>query len=332
MFVARVQPWREDRRTVTAFVARRGNVSDPLSDVFSLLQLRNLRCTRLEAAGVWGLAFRAQPMLKFVAVLRGTCWISVTGMKPSELAAGDAFLLVNANGYAVSSGPRAKLKDGNRLFEVTDSDVVRLGGGADTVLIGGSFIVEGNDLSPLLDVLPSFLAIPSSNPAAASLHTTLGLLDGELSRPGIGGSLMAKHLADILLLQALRAHAISVDADSLGWIGALADKHIGAALALMHAQPGMRWTVDKLAAAAGLSRSSFAARFKLRLGVAPLEYLLQWRMRRARHLLRQGDVSIGNLAAELGYASESAFGNAFKRFFGKAPGSYWAGAAGADEG
>jgi len=93
----------------------------------------------------------------------------------------------------------------------------------------------------------------------------------------------------------------------------------------MHAQPGTRWTVAKLASAAGLSRSSFAARFEARLGVAPLEYLLQWRMQRARHALRSGTAPIGRLASELGYASESAFGNAFKRFFGRAPKSYWSG-------
>jgi hypothetical protein len=217
-------------------------VSDPLSDVLSLLQVRSAWCSRLEAKGRWGLSFPAAPLLKFVAVMRGSCWITGASEQPQKLGMGDAFLLINACGYGVSSAPDMALEDGARMFRDAERRIVRLGG-AETVLFGGSFIVEGEDVSPLLDVLPSFLVIRADSPAAATLRTTLGMLNAELEAPSIGGALMTKHLADILLLQALRAYAASADADTLSWIGALADKHIGAALTLMHAKPGRRWTV-----------------------------------------------------------------------------------------
>nr|WP_246787362.1 helix-turn-helix transcriptional regulator [Rhizobium leguminosarum] len=73
----------------------------------------------------------------------------------------------------------------------------------------------------------------------------------------------------------------------------------------------------------GMSRSAFAQRFKELVGTAPLDYVTRWRMHRAREALRREDVSVAGLAAALGYSSESAFGNAFKRVFGRAPKRYW---------
>lgn len=295
---------------------------DPLSDLLSLLKVRNVRCTRLEASGRWGLSFPARPILKFVAVLRGSCWLVGAADIPQQLSPGDTFLLFNAPTYGVASDPDMALQDGSQLFGQLDENMAQLGGD-DVILLGGSFVVEADDLSALLSVLPPFFLVPAHSPPAAMLRNTLDMLDAELERTGIGSSLMIKHLADILLLQALRAYAARSEPDDLGWIGALVDRHIGSALALMHADPGRRWSVAELASAVGLSRSSFAARFTKLVGSPPLDYLLRWRMQRARLALRQNDLPIGRLAADLGYASESAFGNAFKRVVGCSPKRYW---------
>ena len=296
-------------------------MNDPLSDVLLLMQVRNVKCTRLEAQGNWGLSFATASMLKFVTVLRGSCWITGVSDLPCRLDEGDAFLLINACGYGVSSDPDVAMADGDRLFQSAQSNVVRLGG-SETVLIGGSFIVQGDDLSPLLDVLPSFFAIRTDNPAIAALKSTILMLDAEMDRGDIGGPLMKQHLANMMLIQAIRAFCATAHPDDLSWISALGDKHIGAALTLMHTDPGFHWTVAGLAGAVCLSRSSFAARFKARVGLAPLEYLLRWRMQRARHTLRTAPVPISRLASDLGYSSESAFSFAFKRVVGQAPKQY----------
>ena len=139
----------------------------------------------------------------------------------------------------------------------------------------------------------------------------------------MGASLMTHRLADILLVQALRAYVGLRGKDSAGWIGALTDERIGGALRLMHGDAGRHWTVDGLARAVGMSRSAFAARFKELVGASPLDYLLRWRMQLAREALRRNEASVASLADRLGYASESAFGNAFKRVHGRAPKRYW---------
>jgi transcriptional regulator GlxA family with amidase domain len=102
----------------------------------------------------------------------------------------------------------------------------------------------------------------------------------------------------------------------------MADPRIGAALSLIHQNPGRGWTVGELGAAAGMSRSAFAVRFKDLVGLSPADYLLRWRMQRARNALRRGEASVHRIALEAGYRSASAFGNAFKRVFGRPPRRY----------
>jgi AraC-like DNA-binding protein len=90
----------------------------------------------------------------------------------------------------------------------------------------------------------------------------------------------------------------------------------------MHAEPGRPWELGQLAKAASMSRSTFALRFKTVLGVAPLTYLTEWRMRLAEKALRDDGTSVAALAQSLGYASEAAFSHAFKRVTGSAPKRY----------
>src|SRR5690606_22143046 len=102
----------------------------------------------------------------------------------------------------------------------------------------------------------------------------------------------------------------------------LGDERLAVALQLMHAQIDRPWTVPQLAKAAALSRSSFFERFSRTVGVAPMEYLLGWRMQIARNLLRQGELTASQIAQRAGYGSASAFSVAFRRHVGMAPGRY----------
>lgn len=298
------------------------SVVDPLSEALSLLDMRSARCTRLEAGGAWALRFPAKPALKFVAVLRGQCWITLQDEQPYRLEAGDTFLLTNAPPYVIANDPRKLPEDGIALFDWAHSDVAHYGG-AETVLLGGAFVFHAGNAQLLLDALPPLIHIPAQDPAAAVLRGTLEILDGEIRSTRIGSSLITHRLADILLVQALRGYVALHGNDGTGWIGALADRKIGAALSLMHGDIGHRWTVGELASAVGMSRSGFALRFKDLVGAPPLDYLLRWRMQVAREALRRNEGSVASLAAQLGYASESAFGNAFKRVLGRAPKRYW---------
>ena len=194
--------------------------------------------------------------------------------------------------------------------------------GNDTVLIAGTFSFEESDADLLLDSLPTFLLIPSRNASATVVRSTLAILDIEIKGTQIGAAVLTDRLVDILLVQVLRAALIQDDGDNLGWISALADPRIGRAIGLMHGNAAYPWSLETLAASVAMSRSAFSKRFKSLVGLAPLDYLLRWRMRLARNALRRGS-TVATVASEVGYSSESAFGHAFKRIYGIAPRRYW---------
>jgi AraC-like DNA-binding protein len=129
------------------------------------------------------------------------------------------------------------------------------------------------------------------------------------------------HLADILIIQALRTWIDSAPEANRGWLAALRDKQLGRALAAIHREPEKSWTVESLASLAGMSRSGFSARFTQLVGESAKRYLTRWRMQLARAQLQQTPDTLAVLADRLGYQSEAAFCRAFKREFGVPPGS-----------
>jgi AraC-like DNA-binding protein len=225
----------------------------------------------------------------------------------------------------LTNDPQLTPEDGLTSFDWEHSDVARHGG-SETVLIAGSFVFEALYVRLLLDALPSFMLIPEKDPAAAILRGLLEILDREIRTGQMGTSLVTRRLADVLLVLVLRGYVARHGSVGSGWIGAAADPQIGAALNLMHGDIAHRWTVGELARAVGMSRSAFAADFKEKVGSPPLDYLLRWRMQIARDALRRGE-TIAAVATKVGYASESAFGNAFKRVHDRAPKRYWSSVA-----
>jgi AraC-like DNA-binding protein len=303
-----------------------GALMDPLSDVLSLLNTDGALSVRLEAGGVWAMRFAAFRHLKFGAVLSGACWIAVDGADaPVHLRQGDCYLIANGLPYRISGDLDTEPADGNALFAAAGADRILRYGTEDptTVVIGGSITFDELNARLLLDALPPLVTVRGSTDPASVLSSALELLAYETAAPRPGAALMTGHLARILFVQALRAHLASPDApSSSGWLGALADPQIGAALSLMHQDVARRWTVRELAAAVTMSRSGFADRFKALVGVAPIDYLLQRRMQTAGKALRDGDRTVSVIATAWGYSSESAFSNAFKRVMGQSPGQY----------
>ncbi len=86
--------------------------------------------------------------------------------------------------------------------------------------------------------------------------------------------------------------------------------------------PARAWTVAQLAKEAALSRSAFFDRFNRAVGVAPMEYLLAWRMAMAKNMLRGSDGGVAEIARRVGYGSASAFSVAFTRHVGLSPTQY----------
>lgn len=291
-------------------------VADPLSDVLNVLGARVTRRTRLEAAGRWALTFPALDRLKFVALLRGTGWMTLPARAPQLMSAGDVCLLGRTT-YTVSSDPEVPPLDG-QTFYGAGGDVARLGGD-ETIAIGGTVTFDPGNVDFLLDMLPDFLFVPRSSAASGAIATILGLMNDETDRDIIGSDIVSARLADVLVVEAIRAYAGSTEQVEIGWLGALSDPRLGRVLRLIHGDVVQPWTVAQLAGVAGMSRAAFSAEFARRVGQPPLAYLRAWRLTIARAALARGDETVASIAHKVGYTSQSAFGHAFRSAFGSPP-------------
>jgi len=289
--------------------------ADPLSDVLTVLGANVTRRTRLEASGQWALSFPPLDRLKFVALLKGTAWLMAPELDPQLLSAGDV-CLIGRTAYAVASDPNLPPRDGQPLYK--GCDVARLGGD-DTIALGGTVSFAPVNADFLLDMLPDFILVPRSSPGSGAVSTILALLNGEAERGAMGSRIVSARLADILLVEAIRAYAEGGERLRTGWLGALSDPRLGCALRAIHQDIARPWTVAHLAAAAGMSRAAFSAAFARQVGQPPLTYVRAWRLTLARAALARGDTDIASIGGKLGYTSQSAFTYAFRRAFGASP-------------
>jgi AraC-like DNA-binding protein len=315
---------------------------DPISDVFRTMHVTSVVHARLEATAPWGLIREGEDgndavlrshgaenspsqLAHFGMVSRGNCWLSVGGITdPLPLTGGDCFLLAPGSTYALRDDPRTPARSFCEAAPKKDSNVIHYGGGGvSTTIVSGWFRFDQMSVKPLRRLLPELILIKADQAKTLALHATLQLLASEMSEPAPGAEVMVNRLADILFIQCVRAHIASgSESCKSGWLRAIFDAKIGAALKAMHERVENPWTVEGLAVAAGMSRSAFALRFKELLKETPLEYLTNWRMYKATGLLQEDDKKLFEVAKSVGYDSDAAFSKAFKRVLGVAPREY----------
>jgi AraC-like DNA-binding protein len=299
---------------------------DPLSDVLSLLKPLSYMCGGFDIGGDLSLQFQKHEGIKCYAIVSGQCWLSVEGVPDALLlTAGDCFLLPRGRPFRLSTDLTSAPVDAIKLIHSMparrNGGIVTINGGGRHFMVGGHFLLGGNHASILLGMLPPIVHIRKESDKAA-MRWSLERLMQELLEPQPGGVLVAQHLAYMMLVQALRLHLAEGLKGGVGWLFALADKQIGTAIHAVHDDPGHNWTLQELAQHAGMSRSTFAQKFKEKVGESPMEYLTRWRMLLAGDRLINSNDSISSMARSLGYESESAFSTAFKRVMGCSPRQY----------
>jgi AraC-like DNA-binding protein len=291
---------------------------DPLSDILSLMKPSSYGFRGLDAGRDWALSYAASAGVRCYAIQSGRCRIELDEAEPLELSAGDFVLLPGGTAYRLCGGEPTEPIDAFRFFPgIPAGRTAVLNGGGDCTGVGGYFYFNGLHAERLLDALPPILHV-SAERSLAALSSSIYRLMAELREPRPGGTLIAEHLAQALLIEALRVHLEQAPLGS-GWLLALADPRIHAAMTAMHREPAQRWTLRDMARVAGMSRSSFAIHFKVKVGESPMDYLTHWRMILAADRLANGGMTIASVAPMVGYESESAFGAAFRRVIGHSP-------------
>lgn len=292
----------------------------------------------------------------FHILVEGECWIALEGHSPVHLSAGDVIIFPRADQHVLGSTLSVRpLPIGTFLPPGPLEGIARIEegrSGAVTRFVCG-YLHCDQRFNPLIGALPALLLVvrtddrtgqasapdPAQERALALvpgilpidggdwLATTLrhAVEEAESLRPG--HAVMLARLTEILFVEVLRRFMQQLPAAQRGWLAAVRDPVVGQTLRLLHAHPERAWTVEELATAVAVARSTLADRFTLLVGEPPMRYLAAWRIQLAQSLLRQSRTSVAEVALRVGYESEAAFNRAFKRHVGQPPAAWRASVA-----
>lgn len=268
----------------------------------------------------------AERVVIFHLITQGECFVEIDGEPPVHLEAGDAVVFPQGHAHRMCSAPGIEPARGARLENILSRRPRKLvygGGGLTTRLVCGYLACDTRLARMLLRGLPSLMkvSVRGSN-AGVWLEASLqyALAEARSPRPG-GASVLAK-LAEVLFIEVLRLYMNEQSAGRPGWLGAVRDRIVGAALTQLHTRPAHTWTLESLARAAGTSRSVLAERFQHLVGSGPMEYLTQWRMLLAANLLCGSNAPLARIAEDIGYQTDTAFIRAFRREYGMPPATW----------
>jgi AraC-like DNA-binding protein len=299
---------------------------DVLTDVLNTLELKGWLSSRRELETPWRYDFAASKDSMFHVLSFGGAYLEVEGeAEPIRIEDGDVVLFPTGQPhslYDAPTSPRTRLVhldyNPQRGYQV----VFREGTGPKPLLLCGAFHFDYPHNFPLLHRLPNLIHVRGTQGRVEEgFADIVRMIARESATQRHGADVMLNRLTELLFIQVIRLWIDQQAEVSVGWVGALHDPPISAALGLIHQSPAHKWTVSELAEAVALSRSAFSARFTKLVGEPPMTYLTRWRMLKATRLLKN-DVGMETIAELLGYESEAAFRKAFKREIGIPPAQY----------
>lgn len=295
---------------------------DTLQQVLRLLHIKPTLYFRHAFSAPWGMEIGPSDAAQFHIVVHGHCLLrSVVASEDLTFSAGDIVVLPHGTAHALLSSPDSPTVPGHDVLAAFQNKALMFQGTSPSAeLVCGHFDYSHDSAwQPLLRALPDLIHVPAEAYGKAVEATTVAHLLTKEMEVGFGGDgLVAERLAEALFVLTLRAY-LSQDEPHQGFLAAIRDPRIGKALALIHGNVGSKIILDDLVQVVGMSRSAFANRFKEVLGLSPMAYAEQWRLLRARDMLRETRLSIADVAVRVGYESAAAFHRAFKREFGNTP-------------
>lgn len=294
-------------------------MSDPLTEVVTLLQPSASHSKLVGGAGAWRVRRSEAGQPFYCLILQGCVRLEVDRHEALELQEGDFVLVPAAYGFTMS-GPEREVPGGNDPWLVARLDgETRHGvqsGPADERLLVGYCSFGSPDAEMLVSLMPEVVLVRGEE----RLNTLVRLVADESAAERPGREAVLTRMLEVMLIESLRSCAGNIG--SPGLLRGLADARLAVAIRCMHEAPTRAWTVADLAKQAALSRTSFFEKFSRAVGMAPMEYLLAWRMAIAKKMLRTEDAGVAEVAERVGYGSASAFNVAFTRYTGVPPGRY----------
>ncbi len=296
-------------------------MSDPLAAIISLLRPQTVLSKIVSGAGKWSIRKPRWEDPAFCLLLDGSCFLQPEGVAALELAEGDFVLLPEMPSFTLASD----LDISATLVPFDPSRETRYGtksGPATMRMLGGYFRFDRANAQLLVRLLPPVVHIRREEAGATRVRRIVELIGEETDAHRPGRDLILERLVEVLLVEALRFRSASAAREEQGLLAGLSDPALARPLHEIHVDVARRWTVEELARTAGMSRAVFAERFARKVGMPPMQYLLEWRMAIAKDLLRRERPPLAEVAERVGYQSASAFSTAFTRLTGCTPSEF----------
>jgi AraC-like DNA-binding protein len=291
---------------------------DVLSAILERHPVRGVILSDGRYGGRWAVEVHTPGVAGFHLVLEGGCLLRVPGEAPVRLEQGDVVVVPGGAPHVLADAvdtvpvPLAAVK----VTGPTDAGGARLACGA--------YQAQSGTPPALWSALPPLIHLRAVDIADDHLlRSTMMLLTRELDEldRAPGAQVLVDRLVDALFVGVLRRFLATHQACT-GWLGALRDDGLGRAIGAIHASPSRDWKVSDLARLAGMSRTTFARRFDALVGTSPAAFLQGVRIDAAARLLETSELSVAEVAAAVGYASEFSFSRTFRRLTGEAPGRF----------
>lgn len=295
--------------------------AEPLATIISLLRPRTVLAKIVSGAGKWSVRKPRYEDPAFCLLLDGSCFLAPDGVGAFELKEGDFVLLPEMPGFTLASD----LEISPTLVPLDHARETRHGtpsGPATMRMLGGYFRFDRANAQLLVKLLPPVVHIRREEAGATRLRRVVELIGEEANANHPGRDLVLERLVEVLLVEALRFRLASAAREERGLLAGLSDPPLARALRGIHVDVARRWTVAELARTAHMSRAVFAERFARKVGMPPMQYLLEWRMAIAKDMLRRERPPLAEVAERVGYQSASAFSTAFTRLTGCSPSEF----------
>ncbi len=301
--------------------------SDLIDELLRSMRLRGVQYRRIQAGPSFGMGFEAKPGHAYFHFLAaGTATLRTDDDSLFELSAGNAVFISHGGAHALSSTADRRVQDINGFDATPLGDTVcAVDASPDTLpstlLFSACMEFELGSIQGLGSLMPALMLIDAQGQRYPGLMPILAVMEREVSTARVGYSGILARLADVVAAMIVRGWVECACGNASGLVAALRDARLAGALLALHQQPGRDWSVAELAAQCHTSRSVFAERFQATLGIPPLRYVTELRMRLASQWLTLERLPIEDVALRLGYTSQAAFSRAFKRITGQPPGA-----------
>lgn len=316
---------------------------DILSDVLRTVRLSGAVFFDVSASSPWVAAAPpaatlaplvmpgAQHIIEYHVITSGFGWASVvdSDREPIRLSPGSIIMFPQGDRHVLSSEPQLRADPNLAIFDQPGGAsppfyIEQFGGGPDqTRMICGFLGCDVAPFNPVIQCLPQIVHIPDGYGSEDGwLSSLIKAVMKESRKERVAAGSVLSRLSELIFIEVVRCYMESLPSGATGWLAALGDRHVGRAIHLLHQDPKMPWTLERLAKAVGVSRTVLNNRFAHHLGMAPMSYLCNWRMQIASGMLANGSATIAGVAEQVGYGSEAAFSRTFKRCTGMSPGAW----------